>query len=173
MKKIISFITVFCLLFSFTACKRSKDDASTSSQNQNQLAQTTSSESKNADSSTQTSAESANTLKESEETTDTLVVYFSCTGNTKAVAEKIAELTGADLYEIIPTEPYSEEDLNYNNENSRANQEMNDETARPGIGSEKIDLSTYHTIFLGYPIWWSTMPRIINTFLIPMTFPGK
>ncbi|MGN0490309.1 flavodoxin, partial [Ruminococcus sp.] len=97
--------------------------------------------------------------------TKSLVAYFSCTGNTKAVAERIAELTGADLYEIVPAEPYTDEDLNYNNNDCRANREMNDSSARPAIGSDSIDISDYDTVYIGYPIWWGTMPRIINTFL--------
>lgn len=102
-----------------------------------------------------------------------LVVYFSCTGNTKAVAEKIAELCDADLYEITAAQPYTAEDLNYNNSNCRANREMNDENARPAIGSQTIDLSGYDTVFIGYPIWWGTMPRIINTFLDTYDLSGK
>ena len=102
-----------------------------------------------------------------------LVVYFSCTGNTKAVAEKIAELCDADLYEIIAAQPYTAEDLNYNNNNCRANREMNDENARPAIGSQPIELSGYDTVFIGYPIWWGTMPRIINTFLDTYDLSGK
>ena len=102
-----------------------------------------------------------------------LVVYFSCTGNTKAVAEKIAELCDADLYEITAAQPYTAEDLNYNNSNCRANREMNDENARPAIGSQPIELSGYDTVFIGYPIWWGTMPRIINTFLDTYDLSGK
>lgn len=94
-----------------------------------------------------------------------LVVYFSCTGNTKAVAERIAELCNADIYEIVPSEPYTADDIDYNQSDCRANLEMNDENARPAIGSETLDLSDYDTIYIGYPIWWGTMPRIINTFL--------
>ena len=102
-----------------------------------------------------------------------LVVYFSCTGNTKAVAEKIAELCDADLYEITAAQPYTAEDLNYSNNNCRANREMNDENARPAIGSQPIELSGYDTVFIGYPIWWGTMPRIINTFLDTYDLSGK
>lgn len=102
-----------------------------------------------------------------------LVVYFSCTGNTKAVAEKIAGLTGADVYEIVPEDPYTEADLNYNNSDCRANCEQNDESVRPAIGSDTIDLSSYDTVILGYPIWWGTMPRIINTFLDTYDLSGK
>lgn len=102
-----------------------------------------------------------------------LVAYFSCTGTTKAVAEKIAELTGGDLYEIVPSDPYTSDDLNYNNNNCRANREMNDPSARPAIAGDNIDLSAYDTVIIGYPIWWGTMPRIINTFLDTYDLSGK
>ena len=102
-----------------------------------------------------------------------LVAYFSCTGTTKAVAEKIAELTGGDLYEIVPSDPYTAADLNYNNNNCRANREMNDPSARPAIAGDNIDLSAYDTVIIGYPIWWGTMPRIINTFLDTYDLSGK
>ena len=108
-----------------------------------------------------------------EEAAKTLVVYFSATGNTKAVAEEIGRLTGADLYEIVPAVPYTNEDLNYNDNNCRANQEMNDASARPAIGSEAIDISSYDTVFIGHPIWWGTTPRIINTFLDTYDLSGK
>lgn len=106
-------------------------------------------------------------------TDGTLVVYFSCTGNTKGVAAKIADLCNADIYEIVPAEPYTSADLNYNDDNCRANREMNDESARPAIGGQLIDLSGYDTVFIGYPIWWGTMPRIINTFLDAYDLSGK
>ena len=107
------------------------------------------------------------------EKTRILVAYFSCTGHTAAVAEKIASLTGGDLYEIVPAEPYTSADLNYGNSNCRANLEMNDPSSRPAIGSESIDISSYDTIIIGYPIWWGTMPRIINTFLDTCDLSGK
>mgnify|MGYP000185851609 FL=1 len=102
-----------------------------------------------------------------------LVIYFSCTGHTKAVAEAIAAQAGADLYEIVPANPYTSADLNYNDSNCRANREMNDPSARPAIGSVPVDLSAYDTVFIGYPIWWGTMPRIINTFLDNYDLSGK
>ena len=105
--------------------------------------------------------------------TNILVVYFSATGNTKAVAERIAELTNGDLYEIVPAVPYTSADLNYNNSNCRANQEMNDPSSRPAIGSAGIDISKYDTMIIGYLIWWGTMPRIINTFLDTYDLSGK
>ncbi len=102
-----------------------------------------------------------------------LVVYFSATGNTESMAETIAEVTGADIYEIVPEDPYTSEDLNYSDDNCRANQEMNDESARPAISGEIENIDEYDTIFLGYPIWWGTMPRIINTFLDTYDLSGK
>ena len=126
------------------------------------------------------SSEAASSAAASSEATSTvttmgktLVVYFSATGNTKAVAEEITRLTGADLYEIVPAVPYTDEDLNYNNNECRANQEMNNASARPAIGSEAMDVSSYDTVFIGYPIWWGTMPRIINTFLDTYDLSGK
>ena len=102
-----------------------------------------------------------------------LVVYFSQTGNTKGVAEKIAAVTGADTYEILAAQPYSDDDLNYNNDDSRATKEQNDKTIRPEIGSEQLDLSAYDTIYLGYPIWWGQAPRIMDTFVESYDFSGK
>ena len=93
------------------------------------------------------------------------VVYFSGTGNTIEVANVIASETGADIYEIIPAEKYSDEDLNYNDDNCRANIEMNDESARPEIESDLSAVVDYDIIYLGHPIWWGTAPRIIQTFL--------
>ena len=101
-----------------------------------------------------------------------IVVYFSCTGNTKAVAEEIAAQTGSDLQEIVP-EPYTEEDLNYNDDSCRANVEMNDPESRPAISNTIENLSDYDTIYIGYPIWWSSLPRIMNTFFDTYDFSGK
>ena len=103
---------------------------------------------------------------------ETLVVVFSATGTTKGVAEKIAKVTGADLYEIIPAEPYTDADLNWNDRNSRSTKEQNDKNARPAIGSETIDLTGYTTIFIGFPIWWGEEPRIMDTFAESYDFTG-
>ena len=80
-----------------------------------------------------------------------LVVYFSATGNTKAIAEDIAEGLQADIYEIVPEEPYTDADLDYNNDNSRSTLEMNDSSARPGISGTIDNFEQYTTIYLGYP----------------------
>ncbi|MBQ3856002.1 MAG: hypothetical protein II762_04875 [Ruminococcus sp.] len=96
---------------------------------------------------------------------DTIVVYFSRTGNTEKIADYLLEITGADSYVIQAAVPYSDEDIAYNNSSCRANQEQNDKTVRPEIADPISSLDGYDTVFLGYPIWWGEEPRIIDTFL--------
>lgn len=93
------------------------------------------------------------------------VVYFSGTGNTRESANLLAKEADADIFEIIPEDLYTADDLNYNDDNCRANQEMNDESARPAISNDLSAVSEYDVIYLGYPIWWGTAPRIIQTFI--------
>ena len=114
------------------------------------------------------------TAETSEENADKkiLVAYFSATGTTKGVAEKIAKLTGADLYEIVPQEPYTTEDLNYNNSASRSTSEQNDKSARPEIGSEDVSMEEYSRVYLGFPIWWGEEPRILDSFVEKYSFEG-
>ena len=104
---------------------------------------------------------------------DTLVIYFSCTGTTKGVAERLASVTGADLYEIVPAVPYTEEDLNYNDRSTRATSEQDHPETRPEIGGEDVDLTGYSTIYIGYPIWWGEEPRILCTFVESHDFTDK
>lgn len=105
-------------------------------------------------------------------TKNSLVVYFSATGNTKALAERIAAASDSDIFEIVPEEPYTSDDLNYNSD-CRANKEQNDASARPAISNEVKNIESYNTVFIGYPIWWGTMPKIINTFLDTYDLSGK
>ena len=100
------------------------------------------------------------------------VVYFSATGTTKTVAEYIKTAANADIYEIVPKEKYSSEDLNWNNNNSRSTKEQNNKNARPEI-QNNIDVSSYDVIFIGYPIWWGDTPRIIQTFMEKTNLNGK
>ena len=93
------------------------------------------------------------------------VVYFSGTGNTREVANLLAKEANADIFEIIPENMYTADDLNYNDDNCRANQEMNDDSARPAISNDLSVVSEYDVIYLGYSIWWRTAPRIIRTFI--------
>ena len=104
--------------------------------------------------------------------TKTLVVYFSCTGTTELVAEYITEILGADSYQIVPEDPYTEADLAYYT-NGRADQEQNDPNVRPAISGGVENMDEYDTIILGYPIWHGQAPRIISTFLESYDFSGK
>lgn len=102
-----------------------------------------------------------------------LVAYFSATGTTKGVAEHIANGLNADLYEIVPEDPYTEADLDYNDSGSRTTIEMNDPDARPAISGSVEDMDQYTIVFIGYPIWWGDAPRIISTFMESYDFSGK
>ena len=102
-----------------------------------------------------------------------LVAYFSATNHTKGIAEQIAEITGADLYEITPAIPYTSADLNYSDRSTRATVEQNDTNARPAISGTVANMERYKVVFLGYPIWWGQAPRIISTFLESYDFSGK
>lgn len=104
---------------------------------------------------------------------DTLVVYFSVTGNTESAAEAIADELDADVYRIIPEEPYTSADINYNSSTSRTSIERNDSSIRPEIAGERIDISPYKSVFIGYPIWWGDLPRIMYTFFDTYDFEGK
>ena len=115
---------------------------------------------------------SSEATESSEEDGGTLVVYFSATGTTKGVAEKIAGITGADTYEIKAAQEYTDADLNWNDSSSRSTKEQNDSSARPEIGSDAVSLDGYTTIYIGYPIWWGEEPRIMDTFVESHSFDG-
>ncbi len=102
-----------------------------------------------------------------------LVAYFSCSGVTKKVAEEINEVVGGTLYEIKPEVPYTKEDLNWMNEESRSSIEMKDKASRPNIVKDLDNLDEYDTIYVGFPIWWYQAPTIINTFLESYDLTGK
>ena len=103
----------------------------------------------------------------------TLVAYFSASGVTAKVADKLADALGADIYEIRPETPYTKADLNWMDKKSRSTIEMNDKTIRPAIADKNARIGEYNTIFLGFPIWWYVAPTIINTFLESYDFAGK
>lgn len=104
-----------------------------------------------------------------------LVAYFSAGGTTARAAKALAKAAGADLYEIRPAVPYTRADLNWMDRNSRSSVEMNDRHSRPALADPKIPIAMdkYDVIFLGFPIWWSAAPTIINTFLESGDFTGK
>ena len=103
----------------------------------------------------------------------TLVAYFSPTGTTARAARNLARLLGADVYEIRPAEPYTGADLNWTNKHSRSTLEMQDASSRPQLADHEADIAAYDRVFLGFPIWWGTAPRIVNSFLEAYDFSGK
>ena len=102
-----------------------------------------------------------------------LVAFFSASGVTKGVAEKLAGASGADLFEIVPEQIYTKADLNWQDKKSRSSVEMNDPGARPAISSKVGDMSQYDCVLVGFPVWWYREPSIIDTFLESYDFSGK
>lgn len=102
-----------------------------------------------------------------------LVAFFSASGTTRKIAEMIAQAVEADLYEIMPKQPYSKADLNWMDKKSRSSVEMNDKKFRPEITDMDVQIDKYDEILLGFPIWWYVAPTIINTFLEKYDFSGK
>ncbi len=103
----------------------------------------------------------------------TLVAYFSCTGTTKKLAEDLNEVVNGTLYEIKPSQTYSDEDLNWMDKKSRSSIEMQDKSSRPEIVDDLTSVDEYDTIYIGFPIWWYQAPTIINTFLEKYNLDGK
>ena len=192
-KTLFVFLMIFTMVLSLTACGSTNSNGTSSAQTseaQNTSEETvTTAEKESADNSA-ASEETSDTAATGEDSTDdnmsaentsaedttahsgVLVAYFSATGTTKGVAERIAAVTGGDLYEILAAEPYTDDDLNYNDRSSRSTSEQNDKNARPEIGSEDISLDGYTTIYLGFPIWWGEEPRILDTFVEKYSFEG-
>ncbi|MDE7341140.1 MAG: flavodoxin [Lachnospiraceae bacterium] len=185
MRRIVRLFLSFVIIFALTACSQS---AASEKQEETQPAvqkteeQTETSHSvaeaekqeteKQMDMETELSESVSTQQQEADVNTKTLVVYFSCTGTTELVAEYVTEILGADSYQIVPENPYTEADLAYYT-NGRADQEQNDPDARPAISGGVENMDTYDTIILGYPIWHGQAPRIISTFLESYDFSGK
>lgn len=102
-----------------------------------------------------------------------LVAYFSAEGTTRAVAERLAEAIGADLFAIEPKIPYTAADLDWTNKKSRSSLEMNDPKSRPAVAGKVENMKDYRVIFLGFPVWWYREPSIINTFVESYNLAGK
>lgn len=103
----------------------------------------------------------------------TLVAYFSASGVTAKLAERLAEGIDADLFEIKPEKPYTKADLNWHDSKSRSSLEMNDRSCRPAIGSKVDNMGQYEVVFVGFPVWWYREPSIIDTFMEQYDFSGK
>ena len=102
-----------------------------------------------------------------------LIAYFSASGVTARVAKEMADAVGAGLFEIKPVHPYTADDLNWRDRNSRSSVEMNDPNCRPAIAQPIQDMEQYDTILIGFPVWWYVEPRIVDTFLESYDFSGK
>ena len=193
MKRMISIIAAAALAFTLTACGGSSQAATDTQAAENSTPAAVEEQKETVEAAEQTEAqpEAAQEAAQGQEQeaaqetaaepasetpaaahSDVLVAYFSATGTTKGVAERIASVTGGDLYEILAAEPYTEADLNYNDNSSRSTSEQNDKSVRPEIGSDDISLERYTTIYLGFPIWWGEEPRILDTFVEKYNFDG-
>lgn len=102
-----------------------------------------------------------------------LVSYFSASGVTKSVAQKIANAVNGDLFEIEPVEKYTDEDLDWTNKESRSTVEMNNKSFRPPVLKKVSNIDEYDTVVIGFPVWWYTAPTIINTFIEENNLNGK
>ena len=163
MKKLATVVLSCLLMFCLVACS-SGGSGSTSS------ADTSSSSVSSASDET-----SATTEESSTDLGNVLVVYYSATGNTERVANSIAEATGGDLFEIEPTEPYTDDDLNWNDESSRVSREYEDESLRdvPLVNTTVDGWDDYDTVFIGYPIWWGIAAWPVDGFVEANDFSGK
>lgn len=163
MKKLATVVLSCLLMFCLVACS-SGGSSSTSS------ADTSSSSVSSASDET-----SATTEESSTDLGNVLVVYYSATGNTERVANSIAEATGGDLFEIEPTEPYTDDDLNWNDESSRVSREYEDESLRdvPLVNTTVDGWDDYDTVFIGYPIWWGIAAWPVDGFVEANDFSGK
>lgn len=158
MKRILCMVFFMMIMVLFSACSSSVAEKSNSGNN------AASSEKKEAVAAPESEQKSKN---------KTLVVYFSCTGNTKTLAENAAKALHADIIDIQPEQPYTSEDLNYNDKSTRASVEQNDAKMRPKIKNKIENIEMYDTIVIAYPIWWGQAPRIMDTFMESYDFSGK
>lgn len=155
------------MMFSLAACGQSSSTATTSSQN-----------SSNTGSATQQTGSASDDTQTANTTSGNgkvLVVYYSASGNTARVAKDIADAAGADIFEITPTEPYTSDDLDWTNEDSRVSREHEDESLRdvPLTTTEVENWDEYDTVFIGYPIWWAIAAWPVDNFVKNNDFTGK
>ena len=167
MKKLTALLLSVVLVLSLAACGSVNKPASSTTQPE------TSAPTEQPESSSTAPTESE--LETQPETGKTLVVYYSASGNTERVAKDIAEAAGADLFEIVPAELYTSDDLNWTNPDSRVSREHDDESLRdvPLTTTEVPDWDSYDTVFIGYPIWWGIAAWPVDTFVKNNDFTGK
>lgn len=186
MKKITSLLFAVFMVISLTACGGEKKPAEERTSGAGNTTENNSIENNSAENTLPEAASEPESSEDASETvpeegqaddgadeTKILVAYFSATHTTEGVAEQIADSLSADLYEIVPEQPYTDADLNYNDDNSRSTIEMNDSSTRPAISGSVEDMEQYSIVFIGYPIWWGEAPRIVSTFMESYDFSGK
>ena len=181
MKKLTALLLSLAMVFSLAACGNTANTPADTSKDDAQMPAVSPVE-KPDDTNTPDDAETpddantpADTTAEQPQTGKTLVVYYSASGNTARVAKDIAAATGADLFEIVPTQVYTSDDLNWTNANSRVSREHDDESLRdvPLTTTEVPDWDSYDTVFIGYPIWWGIAAWPVDTFVKNNDFTGK
>ena len=172
MKKLTALLLSVVLVLSLAACGSANKPASSTTQPETS-APTEQPATEPSESSSTAPAESEPEAQP--ETGKTLVVYYSASGNTERVAKDIAEAAGADLFEIVPAELYTSDDLNWTNPDSRVSREHDDESLRdvPLTTIEVPDWDSYDTVFIGYPIWWGIAAWPVDTFVKNNDFTGK
>lgn len=160
MKKLTAILLAALMMFTLAACSGGGNEGAGET---NSAASATSEET------------SATTEQTSSDLGNVLVAYYSATGNTERVAQTIADATGGDLFEIEPTEPYTDEDLNWNNEDSRVSREHEDESLRdvPLVNTTVENWGDYDTVFIGYPIWWGIAAWPVDGFVEANDFSDK
>ena len=172
MKKLTALLLSVVLVLSLAACGSANKPASSTTQPETS-APTEQPATEPSESSSTAPAESEPETQP--ETGKTLVVYYSASGNTERVAKDIAKAAGADLFEIVPTEVYTSDDLDWTNPDSRVSREHDDESLRdvPLTTTEVPDWDSYDTVFIGYPIWWGIAAWPVDTFVKNNDFTGK
>lgn len=172
MKKLTALLLSVVLVLSLSACGSANKPASSTTQPETSVP----TEQPTTEPSESSSTAPAESEPETQpETGKTLVVYYSASGNTERVAKDIAEAAGADLFEIVPTEVYTSDDLDWTNPDSRVSREHDDESLRdvPLTTTEVPDWDSYDTVFIGYPIWWGIAAWPVDTFVKNNDFTGK
>ncbi len=176
MKKIIPILLSILMVLSLAACAGNNNPSESSTQDSTPTASTNENKTEPSNTSESGATDSQPDNSQPDDTEagkKVLVAYFSATGTTKKLAEYAADAIDAELYEIVPQQPYTSADLDYGDKNSRSTKEMNDPNSRPEINGSVENMADYDIVFIGYPIWWGEAPRIVSTFMDSYDFSGK
>lgn len=178
MKKLTTVLLAGFMALSLTGCSGNNTDTDSKTSAAESVSSNTGAEHGTNDSGaatngSETESNSKPSIEGSSDTVKILVAYFSATNTTAGVANTIANCLNADLYEIVPENPYTSADLDYHDDKSRSTVEMNDPDSRPAISGSVENMDKYDIVFIGYPIWWGEAPRILSTFAESYDFSGK